>query len=300
MEDLIYHYCSVETFKKIITNKTLRFSDVAKTNDSAEIRWITEYIETVFNEEYDKAMEKVAFSESCKKYDLLKYFHKFNETYFNQALYGKEKFFWFYALCFSLEGDMLSQWRGYADDGRGFSIGFNREKFAEYSTSGFKLLSIHSGDVEYDKEKHINIVRENIQELFDDLNSDIEKNDLCHEGILHIYKKCFQRLLEKSVFIKNPFFYEEKEWRMCVWTYKEFGDPSKVLLVNNGVPEQYDLNYHTRNNEIVSFFDLKFASDTIKRIILGPKNKTDLSDLAMFLKSNGIECSIDKSEGTYV
>ena len=32
----VYHYCSVETFRKIITNKELWMTDVSKSNDSKE------------------------------------------------------------------------------------------------------------------------------------------------------------------------------------------------------------------------------------------------------------------------
>lgn len=299
-ENLVFHYCSGSTFREIIQKKTLRFADITKSNDSAELRWITSYIESVFLEELEKANQNSRFKEISRKTDFEGLFHKFSDTFFTQALCGKEKFFWFYVSCFSLEGDMLSQWRGYADDGRGFSIGFSRKAFEAYSTSGFKLLSIHSGEVEYAKEKHILSVRESIGKLFSDIIADIEINKLSKEGIRHIYMSCFQGLIEKAVFIKNPFFKEEKEWRMCVWTYKEFSDCNDILLVNNGVPENYDLEYQNRNNQIVSYFDLKFASDTVKKIIVGPKNKTDLSDLSMFLKSNGFDCIIKESDGTYV
>ena len=36
--DTIYHYCSIDTFFSIIQNKTLRLSDLNKTNDSMEKR----------------------------------------------------------------------------------------------------------------------------------------------------------------------------------------------------------------------------------------------------------------------
>lgn len=299
-EELVYHYCSGATFKEIIHNKTLRFSDITKSNDSAELRWITSYIESIFLDELGNANQNAQFKEISQKTDFVGLFHEFSYSFFTQALCGKEKFFWFYATCFSLEEDKLSQWRGYADDGRGFSIGFRRKAFEAYSTSGFKLLSIHSGDVKYDKEKHILSVRESIRKLFLDIFADLERNKLSKEGIRYIYMNCFQGLIEKAVFIKNPFFKEEKEWRMCVWTYKDFSDSNDILLVNNGVPENFDLEYQNRNNQIVSYFDLKFAPDIVKKIVVGPKNKTDLSDLSIFLKSNGFDCKIIESDGTYV
>ena len=35
---LVYHYCSMETFKSIIENKTLRLTDITKSYDSAEVK----------------------------------------------------------------------------------------------------------------------------------------------------------------------------------------------------------------------------------------------------------------------
>lgn len=35
----IYHYCSLETFAQSIKNKTIRLSDLNKTNDYMEKKW---------------------------------------------------------------------------------------------------------------------------------------------------------------------------------------------------------------------------------------------------------------------
>ena len=35
----IYHYCSLDTFAQIIKNKTIRLSDLNKTNDYMEKKW---------------------------------------------------------------------------------------------------------------------------------------------------------------------------------------------------------------------------------------------------------------------
>ena len=299
-DNLVYHYCNESVFKEIIQKKTLRFSDITKSNDSAELRWITTYFEPIFIEELKKANENSAFRKAYQNVNLATFFHKFNDTFFVKALYGEEKFFWFYASCLSLEGDMLSQWRGYADDGKGFSIGFNREIFENYYTRGYDLLSVHIGEVEYDEKKHIDIVKECIKKLFDDLYSAAEKKELDDNRIRHIFLDCFKAMTVKAAFIKNPFFREEKEWRMCVWTLRELDDSNEIPLFRNGVNEKYTLEYKKRDNGDVTYFDLKFAPDTIRQIILGPKNKIDLSELDKFLKDNGVECKIDYSEGTYV
>ena len=36
---LIYHYCSAESFHAICSNKTIRLSDILSMNDSMEMQW---------------------------------------------------------------------------------------------------------------------------------------------------------------------------------------------------------------------------------------------------------------------
>lgn len=38
-----------------------------------------------------------------------------------------------FVICLSEEGDLLSQWRGYADDGRGMCLGFNVHELLEFT-----------------------------------------------------------------------------------------------------------------------------------------------------------------------
>ncbi len=300
MEDIVYHYCSAAVFKEIITKKTLRFSDITKSNDSAEIRWITTYFDSVFREEYESAQRDERFKKACQNVDFQAFFNKFKDAYFSQALFGKDKFFWFFVSCFSLNNDMLSQWRGYADDGHGFSIGFSRGAFENYSTHGFKLLSIHMDEVNYKRETHEAIVRKRIKQLFNESLYSYESFNTDKTVVLNMFKDCFQGLLEDAVFIKNPFFEEEKEWRMCVWTFNESSDFNEVILVKNGSAESYPIDYYNRNNELVPYFDLQFDPSLVKSVTLGPKNKTNTKDLGIFLRNNGFKCEIDKSNGTYV
>ena len=102
------------------------------------------------------------------------------------------------------------------------------------------------------------------------------------------------------MFIKSRFFKEENEWRMCVWFFSDTKDSHDVVLVNNGKPEIYKIDYCCRNNELVPYFDLVFDPSFVKSVTLGPKNKTNIMDLKQFLANNGFNCAINKSKGTYV
>jgi len=106
MTQTIYHYCSLQSFESIITNKCLRLSNAFKSNDYYELNWI---------------------------FKLMKEMGKFDYNYISKLEYiyhlGLISFFKPHMICFSKEGDLLSQWRGYGNDGKGICIGFNREYF---------------------------------------------------------------------------------------------------------------------------------------------------------------------------
>src|ERR1700759_4828234 len=104
----LYHYCPNAAFLSILSKKEVWASDFSLSNDILEGKWIRE----VFSEYCtEKGMS------SSDKERLLGYL----ETVISLA--GAAGF------CLSEEADLLSQWRGYADDGRGVSIGFSKEYF---------------------------------------------------------------------------------------------------------------------------------------------------------------------------
>lgn len=57
MENTVYHYCSTDIFQKIVTAKTIRMSDITKSNDSMEIRWIARNIRNAFDHNWDHAYD---------------------------------------------------------------------------------------------------------------------------------------------------------------------------------------------------------------------------------------------------
>ena len=101
---LLYHYTSIEVFESILTNRSVWLSDLAKMNDSMERSWVS----TLFKEVWLDCLEsKRAIIDA--------------DAYFYDFEIDKIPVF---AICLSAAGDLLSQWRAYADDGQGVAIGF--------------------------------------------------------------------------------------------------------------------------------------------------------------------------------
>lgn len=56
---MVYHYCNLDTFLKIIQNKSLRLSDIGKSNDYTELI----YIQNIIREEFEKKIQKLTLKD---------------------------------------------------------------------------------------------------------------------------------------------------------------------------------------------------------------------------------------------
>ena len=110
MRKIVYHYCSVDAFINIINNKTLRFSDIMKSNDSKEIEFL-----------WEKYFEYALSVASNKEYAKIVLRHFKDEQLKNNV---------FLALCLSKKDNDLHMWNCYANEG--VSIGFNYEKLLKW------------------------------------------------------------------------------------------------------------------------------------------------------------------------
>ena len=104
----LYHYCSNTNLISILSSKEILASEFSLSNDRMEGRWIREVFTQYCDEKNVSASDQ---NELLKHLDVV------------IAAAGGAGF------CMSEEGDLLSQWRAYADGGAGVSIGFAKEYF---------------------------------------------------------------------------------------------------------------------------------------------------------------------------
>lgn len=312
----VYHYCSVETFEKIIRNSTIRATNIRKSND------YTEVINTidVFMDAIQLALDKYAgehpedavFNEFREGMDV--------ETLVQSTIDNPSCIY--YCTCFSEAKDLLSQWRGYADDGRGVAIGFDDSYFKRATDPRhFKYWPIIYDPLKQKKK----LIQYSFGEICDVHN---RKNGVvtCSD-----YENVFNRILNamvyNTVFCKNGAFAEERERRLVYYPfqntrnlknrnksshmsayqmyYDKMGETSQYTSEVNGI-QRGQIEFMVRDNEIVSYVDLSFKNILpycIKEIVLGPKNKMmEDMDLRLFLHMHGIDLSSTKithSESTY-
>lgn len=320
-KDIVYHYCSVDTFYSIITNKTLRLSDLNKTNDYAEKIWshkaikkaIIDIIKELTNElkEYKGIIYPVM--EECV-----------NEIE-NNITKGLKTNILTLIVCFSGKSDKLSQWRGYGDDGKGVSIGFDLNKLellkgSKYNENFKDLFNIKVQPVIYDDKKQYDVIKENLYRIIKFKNDVLFKGTEHDKKILKFFNgntdainkiNILNELINKTdeyvryilplcCFIKNKEFIEEKEHRI-LYTPVELSDNINNVFENGIMKENFKINkvqYLSKNDQLVAFSDISFdkyiSEGIIKEIILGPKCKLNEYDVKNFLRSVSKEYNADK------
>lgn len=251
-DTILYHYCSAEAFFKIIMNRTLRFSDITKSNDSGELEFIfNEYMKYCDKEFSNKDNCYINVAKSLKK--------EKDRDLENQTCY---------VACFSKNEDDLSQWRGYAPNG-GFAIGFHKEKLEGFANS-IKCLGQSARCVE------IEYVDNDDKELLKAFKK-IDPNGECFNH--------YNDLLNLSIKNKHNGFECESEFR--IWFF-DFGGTD---ICGNNITHVYKDNigcnilFYNNQFGLSSAYDIPFDINMIDKIIIGPKTNISTRDIEKMLKS---------------
>ncbi|MEA5047819.1 MAG: DUF2971 domain-containing protein [Eubacteriales bacterium] len=258
--EILYHYCSIDTFVKIVQNKTLRLSEIAKSNDSMECRWLEKVvIPKMLEAELDELYKKKA--EQQIEVPDKKYISKINQVlatrrldYYFEGDIGYIENKLVLATCFSEKRDLLSQWRGYANDGYGVAIGFRSRMFNDITYSFDMPIDLKK--VLYNRNDQEKEVQQFVQE--------------CAKGFLNedetdkerVIRDLVVKSLTPSVYIKNPAFTEEAEWRFftalgLIRDYSEFLEEINSFEITGLLS---NLGVITRGDRAVFFCDINLES----------------------------------------
>lgn len=263
-EDTLYHYCSNDVFCSIIEKSTIWLSALTHSNDWMEGRLISELFAEVVREDNELA-SKAEYLQAIQS-ALLDYSPGFG-------------------FCLSKRGDVLSQWRGYADDGNGLSIGFNPIRL----NGNPKTILIPPAleEVVYKREKQMELLRSlyaQIKNHIADFN-DVEDTELDTKEIGNVddfirdinkakLHRCLLQIHENTTFlIKSGGFSEEQEVRM-------------FSMCDNASDH---VRYRSVGDRCVPYilYELPRSHKTINKIVLGPKNKTPVEVVRNMLKKHG-------------
>ena len=242
-------------------------------NDTAEGKWIERHI-----------------NNWCEKY---KEIHEESIIATLKELYNKAKpNIHCFLCCFSGDGDTLSQWRAYANDGRGVCIGFSRASFdipvspmptphpLNMRDHGDFIPRVSLTPVIYDP-----LLQEKIVEVF--LEYAIKNNQNLFFAI--------DQLTGFALNQKNNAFSEEKECRLVLTVPSH--EIAKPLNIGRGLSGPF---FRTTSNCLSPYFTKKLANPMIREIVFGPKNTSDEEYVKIFLRSHGFDnVTVRRSEATY-
>ncbi|MFV0593404.1 MAG: DUF2971 domain-containing protein [Draconibacterium sp.] len=188
--DLIYHYTSLESAISIIETQSFFCSHINFLNDKKEYKYGVELLSDIFsrleNENFETEIIKIA-KENISK------------------IHSSERF----TTCFSKEGDLLGQWRAYANNGKGLSIGFDLFKFEKSIQQ-----KIYGKHVDYDRESQEETLKELIKQVIKFYNKFKEKvNWKEHSYEWLVASVIFEYLDGIIAPYKDNCFKDEKEYR---------------------------------------------------------------------------------------
>lgn len=288
--DILYHYCSLDTFYNIMKNHSIWLSDVTKSNDSNELVWVTRECKLAVMNAFLEYVERLKASGNF----LNAKFREFNKITDSIESLDLSKTLKAWVFCLSEKGDNLGQWRGYADDGKGISIGFYSKIFEHESNQENESLDFLQ-DKLYQFCDKIEYGGFDIKQLLDSAELDVLTSSCEYDELENSFKKLITYSIILAPLYKNPAFEEEAEWRFGYETHVE-------SLMKGMVPSQEELyfketkfdvvdySFTPKNNTLVSHIELKIKDmkSAIASVTIGPKSNLTALDVKLFLVSLGL------------
>lgn len=264
MADSVSYYCNQEIFFSLIKNKRFWLTSLTQSNDHLEGQWaLNEWLSRFGSSKPERLKMIGARSLVANVLDS------------NFAL----------GTCFSEDDDLLSQWRGYANDGSGFSVSFSTDILKNMTRRQISFTKINYGYKDANEQNRV------LHKLANAFMDDAAKYEGDPTGIVTATleypdgKHELQREAVKGLFtIKNEAFHEEKEWRLYLF------EPEERIV---------DLKFRVSAAGLSPYQELEFPSEAIVSVRLGPTNKTPEKVLNAFLKANDINAKVLKSRSSY-
>lgn len=285
--ETLFHYCPASSFASIISGKSIWLSSLSLSNDTMEGRLVTQTFEGLLSQSTVSTEE----IEEIRK-----------------ALHLIEDLFDGLGFCLSEKPDLLSQWRGYADDGQGLSIGFSKNyleelrKSNENSGANFIIDKVLYDPAEqeaalkptYDEVMRFvesnNLKKPKVNALLSSLKELQQREDEYQEAIGTITTSLLLSTVFQIHMLKNEAFAEEVEWRLVSYLSKNKNAGDSI-------------NFRAAGNKLIPYREFKLKQLSIKAIsevYIGPKNITPTFVIEKFLYLNGFrDVSVKRSAASY-
>lgn len=275
-EDILYHYCGMESFIKVIKSKKLRLGNVLQMNDPTELPLRSlNWIELIYKQ-YKKEPFEFKFYHNKKEFDMKQYLDLMS---YHQDIIKTDSFF---AFCMSTLADDLNQWRVYGANGNGVCLGFDVNDIFNLieKDSNFTYSELEYEDLQRISELAISSILNKIRDRY--LAGENEK--------LYYMLNNFYSDLEFFILrYKHPAYKAESEGRLI---YRKHN-----IQTNNTFIVDDDILVENNDLGIKTYKEIALSDMRIKSITFGPTNKAPLDNIMLFLNKNGI--SIEPNQIRY-
>jgi len=244
----LYHYTSLNALMGIVAHRNFWVSEIRYLNDAEELRHFGTWLES----EIARRLQQPNGQQ--------KVLTQFREWLRQRLNYGPMLF----VGCFTENGSLLSQWRGYCPHGRGVSIGFNPSKVLEHT----RRYSFGIGRCIYDKQSKLDLATQVVEAVISASNKNGESTNYHSSQSYHgIFSDIKPQLLQISALIKDFCFHEEAEWRVVSPVFNNYVEPS--------------IKYREGASMLIPYMELPLAEVgekiEMERIFVGPTPTMNLS-----------------------
>lgn len=255
----LYHYTSHSGLLGIIKNKNIWASSIHYLNDASEFSHAVDLMKYEISMYQGKANAKVVdFLDKAEK--ALQDIRTIN----------------LFVCSFSENGNLLSQWRGYCPNGKGYSIGFNYA----YFTQPMKKQDFKLGKCIYKQKEQTRIISAILNDTVSRFNDTIGlyPNDKEAQKLINNFVK---KVIQVAPLIKNESFSEENEWRLI-------SEPIATI--------DQRIKYREGKSMIIPYYEFQLTDDgcilDIEEIYIGPTMHYELAamSLATFLNAQTVKC----------
>lgn len=241
--ELVYHYTSPDVFSKILCCNTIWASEIEFLNDASEFSLGQELVR----------QNATSYCSDDSIVSLLEA-EQFSVELMTKVLnFDKPLYEGVFVSCFSLEADLLSQWRGYCPNSIGFGIGFDKAALAEHY--GLKKCL-------YSRDKQDTYIRDEILPALIKAKSNFKaskKTERLPPDLRvmftneYLRRELLQVLKTHIPLFKHEKFSEEREMRIV--TVASYG---KSISFRPGISCS------------IPYLELKFQKEWVKKIVIGP------------------------------
>ena len=218
---MLYHYTDDRGLKGILESGTIRLTNVANLNDPAELEHGFSHAVEIINR------RAASGPPESKTFALL-----FERFLIDDGVAAAGHYF---VSCFSAAGDDLGQWRAYADNGRGFALGFDTALLEDTFTkaSGLPTSNNSTFRVKYSDSTAMKLHNGIIDKMFRLISLPHGKKldrATMHEYMDELLTLTWMHCLRTALFFKHESYSNEAEYRFFQLHMAGPKSPSENIL----------------------------------------------------------------------